>query len=117
MDHNFGANDRVFVQVQRDNGTQATYTDPISPIFNAFSQQPAMNGQISENHTFGANIVNQFILTGQYYSARFGPPNYNAVLAVFPTVIRFLPALFSNMGGMGYIWPQGHNVTAVPGDR
>jgi len=111
VDHNLGANNRVFIQVQRDNGTQATYTDPISPIFNAFSQQPAMNGQLSANRSFGANVVNQFILTGQYYSARFGPPDYNAVLAVFPTVLRFLPALFSNMGGVGNMWPQGHNVT------
>ena len=111
VDHNLGANDRIFVQVQRDNGTQPTYTDPINPIFNAFSQQPAMNGQISENHTFSATVVNQFIFTGQYYSARFGPPDYNAVLAVFPTVIRFTPSLFSNMGGIGYNWPQGHNVT------
>ena len=111
VDHNFGANDRMFVQVQRDNGTQPTYTDPISPVFNAFSRQPALNGQISWNHTLGANTVNQLILTGQYYSARFGPPDYNAVLAVFPTVIRFLPAVFSNMGGMGNLWPQGHNVT------
>jgi hypothetical protein len=111
VDHNLGANDRIFVQVQRDNGTQPTYTDPINPIFNIPSQQPSMNGQISENHRFNANIVNQFILTGQYYSARFGPPDENAVLAVFPTVIRFLPQFFSNMGGMGYIYPQGHNVT------
>jgi hypothetical protein len=111
VDHNLGANDRIFVQVQRDNGTQPTYTDPISPVFNALSQQPAMNGQISENHRFSANMVNQFILTGQYYSTRFGPPDYNAVLAVFPTVIRFLPFLLSNMGGTGYNWPQGHNVT------
>ncbi len=95
VDHNFSANDRIFVQVQRDNGTQPTYTDPINPIFNAFSPQPSMNGQISETHTFGSTAVNQFILTGQYYSARFGPPDYNAVLAVFPTVIRFSPALFS----------------------
>ena len=33
------------------------------------------------------------------------------MLAVFPTVIRFTPALFSNMGGIGYNWPQGRNVT------
>ena len=33
------------------------------------------------------------------------------MLAVFPTVIRFTPSLFSNMGGVGYLWPQGHNVT------
>ena len=94
VDHNIGANDRIFVQVQRDNGTQPTYTDPINPIFNAFSPQPSMNGQISENHVFGPTAVNQIIFTGQYYSARFGPPNVPAVLAVFPTVIRFAPALF-----------------------
>ncbi len=111
VDHTFSENDRIFVQVQRDNGTQPTYTDPISPVFNAFSQQPEMSGQISENHVFGPTAVNQFILTGQYYSARFGPPDYPAVLAVFPTVIRFTPELFSNMGGTGYNWPQGRNVT------
>ena len=111
VDHNFGENDRAFVQVQRDNGTQPTYTDPINPIFNAFSPQPQMNGQLGETHTFNPTTVNQFILTGQYYSARFGPPDYNAVLAVFPTVIRFSPALFSNMGGEGYNWPQGRRVT------
>jgi Carboxypeptidase regulatory-like domain len=111
VDHNISATDRIFVQVQRDNGTQPTYTDPINSIFDAFSPQPSMNGQISETHTFGSTAVNQFILTGQYYSARFGPPDYNAVLAVFPTVIRFSPALFSNIGGEGYNWPQGRNVT------
>ena len=111
VDHNFSQNDRAFVQVQRDNGTQPTYTDPINSIFNAFSPQPQMNGQLGETHTFNPTTVNQFILTGQYYSARFGPPDYNAVLAVFPTVIRFSPALFSNMGGEGYNWPQGRNVT------
>ena len=111
VDRNLGSNDRLFVTLQRDNGTQATYTDPISPVFNAFSPQPALNGQISENHTFSSTVVNQLILTGQYYSTRFGPPDYAAVLAVFPTVIQFAPALFSNMGGTGYNWPQGRNVT------
>jgi hypothetical protein len=111
VDHNFSDKDRIFVQVQRDNGTQATYTDPINPIFDVFSPQPFMNAQISENHTFGPTAVNQFLLTGQYYTSRFGPPDEGAVLAVFPTVVRFAPALFSNMGGTGYNYPQGRNVT------
>jgi Carboxypeptidase regulatory-like domain/TonB dependent receptor len=111
VDHNITSVDRAFVQVQRDNGTQPTYTDPINPIFNAFSPQPQMNGQINYIHTFGPTAVNEFILTGQYYSARFGPPDINSVLGVFPTVIRFSPTLFSNMGGEGYNWPQGRRVT------
>ncbi len=48
VDRNIGSNDRIFVTLQRDNGTQATYTDPISPIFNVFSPQPTLSGQISE---------------------------------------------------------------------
>jgi hypothetical protein len=111
VDRNIGNNDRIFVALQRDNGTQATYTDPISPVFNVFSPQPSLSGQISENHTFSGDVVNQLILTGQYYSSRFGPPDEAAVLSVFPTVIRFAPALFSNMGGMGFNYPQGRNVT------
>jgi Carboxypeptidase regulatory-like domain len=111
VDHIFSEADRIYFQAQRDNGTQPTYTDPINPIFNVFSQQPQMNGQLSETHNFNSTAVNQFILTGQFYSSKFGPPNENAVLAVFPTVIRFNPALFYNMGGMGFNYPQGRNVT------
>ena len=111
VDQNMSDKDRIFVQVQRDNGTQATYTDPINPIFNVFSPQPSFNVQIGETHTFGSTMVNELILTGQYYRSRFGPPDENAVLAVFPTVIGFSPALFSSMGGVGFNYPQGRNVT------
>jgi hypothetical protein len=99
--------------VQRDNGTQPTYTDPINPIFNAFSPQPAMNGQLGENHAFGATAVNQFLVTGQFYSYRFGPPDQNAVLSTFPTTIAFSSTLFNSMGGGGdgRSYPQGRNVT------
>jgi hypothetical protein len=111
VDHNMSDKDRIFVQFQRDNGTQATYTDPINPIFNVFSGQPSFNSQIGETHTFGPTMVNNLILTGQYYTSRFGPPSESAVLAVFPTVLNFMPQLFSNMGGIGFNFPQGRNVT------
>ena len=42
MDHNFAAIRTDLRAVQRDNGTQPTYTDPINPIFNAFSPQPSL---------------------------------------------------------------------------
>jgi hypothetical protein len=58
LDHNFSDKDRVFVTVQRDNGTQPTYTDPINPIFNAIGPQPGMQDQISENHTCGPTALN-----------------------------------------------------------
>jgi hypothetical protein len=70
-----------------------------------------MQAQLGETHTFGATAVNQFIFSGQYYRALFGPPSVDAQRAVFPTSVRFAGTLFSNMGGLDYLWPQGRNVT------
>jgi hypothetical protein len=111
VDHTFSEKDRAYVRIQRDNGTQPTYTDPINPIFNAFSPQPEMNGQISENHTFGATAINQFILSGQFYSARFGSSDPAQVFNTFPTTMRFTGTLFYGLGNESYLFPQGRNVT------
>ncbi len=111
VDQNIGNNDRAYVRVSRDNGTQATFTDPINPAFNAFSNQPQMQGQISETHTFGATAVNQFILAGLYYRAQFGPSNRQQQLSVFPTTIQFTGRPFTTMGGEDWDFPQGRNVT------
>jgi hypothetical protein len=111
VDHNFSDLDRAYVRIQRDNGTQPTYTDPINPIFNAFSPQPEMNGQIAENHTFGATSMNNFILSGQFYSARFGSSNPAAVTSTFPTTVQFSGSLFYGLNNEGYAFPQGRNVT------
>ena len=111
VDHHFSEKDQAYLRLWRDNGTQPTATDPISPIFNVFSPQPQMQAHLGETHTFGSTAVNQLIFSGFYYSARFGSPDEGAVLAAFPTVIRFSPALFSNLGGTTYNFPQGRNVT------
>jgi hypothetical protein len=103
--------DQFFIRLWRDNGTQPTYTDPITPIFNVFSAQPQMQGQISETHTFSPTAINQLIFSAFYYSAFFGSSNEGAALAAFPTVVRFSPQLFSNMGGTNYNFPQGRKVT------
>jgi hypothetical protein len=111
VDHNISDNDRLYGRFQRDNGTQPTYTDPINPIFNSFSPQPEWNTQLSENHTFSATAINQFIASAQYYSARFGPSDPAAVLAVFPTTLQFTGSSFYGMGNFTYRVPQGRNVT------
>jgi hypothetical protein len=113
VDHNFSERDQAYLRLWRDNGTQPTATDPIAPIFNVFSPQPQMQGQIGETHTFSPTAVNQMIFSGFYYSARFGPPDEGAVLAAFPTVIRFLGGAgsISNIGGTTYNFPQGRNVS------
>src|SRR5262249_650132 len=70
-------------------------------------------GQISETHTFSTAAVNQFILSGQWYSAPFAQPNPQAAFSAFPSTLLFANNLFSSMGGLDFIFPQGRNVTQV----
>ena len=119
VDFNATANDRVFLRVLYDKGNQASDTDPISPLFNITSSQPQWQGQLNETHSFGSSMVNQFILSGQWYSAVFSNPDRTATLAAFPTTILFANANIPwfNIGGAAAggagdaFFPQGRNVT------
>ena len=110
IDQTLGSNDRLFGRVQTDHGTQATYTDPINPLFNATSVQPEYQGQLSETHTFGSRAVNQLVFSGQWYSAIFGNLNPTATQAAFPTNLYFNDGSLTTLGGENFLWPQGRNV-------
>jgi hypothetical protein len=119
VDFNASANDRLFLRILYDHGVQAADTDPISPLFNITSNQPQWQGQLNETHTFGATMVNQFILSGSWYSATFDNSDRTATLAAFPTTIFFGNANIPwfNIGGAAAggagdaFFPQGRNVT------
>jgi hypothetical protein len=111
VDQNIGNNDRAFIHFRTDHGVQATFTDPISPLFNAQSNQPQYEGQLNETHTFGPNAVNQFILSGSWYSAVFAPPSVPAALAAMPYTLAFSGNAFATLGGLDNVFPQGRNVT------
>jgi Carboxypeptidase regulatory-like domain len=111
LDQNIGENDRAYIHFRTDHGLQATYTDPISPLFNAQSVQPQYEGQFNENHTFGSSAVNQFILSGSWYSAIFNTPNLAASTAAMPFRLRFSGGAFYDLGQYLNDWPQGRNVT------
>ena len=88
------------------------YTNVISPLFNAQSDQPQWQGQSNETHSFSPTLVNQFIVSGAWYSAIFTNSDRTASLAAFPTTLSFVgPASLSSMGNALYDWPQGRNVT------
>lgn len=111
FDFRLGANDTAFVHMKWDHGVQPTYVDPINPVFNAQSDQPDYEGQLEETHTFSPNVVNQFILSGSWYSAYFLSANQAQATATLPEDIIFGDGSFSNLGGSGYAWPEGRNVT------
>ena len=117
VDYVHSENDRFNWRYWQDRGTQPTYTDPINPGFNQLSVQPQDAGQFSWNHLFSANLVNQLIVGGFYYSAIFGKTA--KPLTLFPTTIGvaaggnscyLLDGNLSCMGGETYRYPQGRNV-------
>ncbi|HEY4900603.1 MAG TPA: carboxypeptidase regulatory-like domain-containing protein [Terriglobales bacterium] len=111
IDWNISNNDRLNGRFRTDHGVQATGTDPINPAFNANSVQPEYEGQITENHIFNSTTVNNFILSGMWYSAIFGPPDIAAALKVFPTTMQFGDGLLATLGGGDSNYPQGRIVS------
>jgi Carboxypeptidase regulatory-like domain len=111
FDFNVTNNDKVFVRLQEDKGIQATFTDPINPIFDAVSNQPEYQGQVSWNRAFGVKSANNLVFSDQYYSAIFTTANLGATLNAFPTTTYFIDGSVTNLGGEDFVWPQGRNVT------
>jgi Carboxypeptidase regulatory-like domain/TonB dependent receptor-like, beta-barrel len=118
VDYVLSENDRLNWRYWQDRGTQPTYTDPINPGFNQLSVQPQDAGQFTWNHLFNANLVNQLIVGGFYYSAIFGTTT--KAVALFPTTIGVQAATntcyllngnLSCMGGETYRYPNGRNVS------
>ncbi len=111
VDQNLGNNDRLFGHFRTDHGFQATVTDAISPLFNLGSRQPQYEGQLEETHSIGVDAVNQFIASGQYYSALFNLNNLQAAQQDLPFRVGFSGGAFSSLGRFLGIVPQGRNVS------
>jgi hypothetical protein len=117
VDHHFSDKDTGYIRVLRDNGFQPTYASPFGPTFNEQSNQPQMQGQVSETHVFGPNTVNQFNGSVLFYAAVFVPSDPNGALAALPTFIGFSGNSFSPIGAWGeppfppgFFFPQGRRV-------
>jgi hypothetical protein len=93
------ANNHLFAHFKVDDGVQASYTDPISPIFNSQSPQKVEDGQLSWTRILGASAVNEFNMSAEHFHIVFSPPNLSATLGVFPTQLIFGDGTFSTLGG------------------
>lgn len=109
IDHNVGPRDTMWYRFQMDNGVQATYTDPINPIFNVRMPVPQTSGSASWVHTFSPLLVNQFTPGFAWSSAIAQPANFVSALQTFPIVLCCGP--FTQMGGANDAWPSGQNIT------
>ena len=116
VDWNMGANDRVFLLVQYDHGQRALYLDPINSVFNAYTNQPWWQGQLSETHAISATAANQFLLAGTYIDQTTSVANPAQTQAVFPTFLGWGAAgdPFYQLGGEDYAYamPTGSKTTS-----
>ena len=110
IDQNIGNNDRLFGHFRTDHGFQASITDVITPVFNLGSTQPQYEGQLSETHSIGATMVNQFVMSGSWYSALFNYKDLPAALKLMPFRVGFAGS-FSSLGRFQSAVPQGRNST------
>lgn len=123
VDYNLSNSDRLFGRFHVDHGQQPTSTDLINPIFSTNSTQPEYDGQLNETHIFGPNVVNQLVISGQWYSAIFVPDGTLAQRqAAMPfATVDFQGPLLSILGGtqggaaVTSNFPQGRNVTQYQG--
>ncbi len=89
VDYNISDKQKLYFRISRDSGTQASFTSPISPVYNRQSVQPWTIPQLNYTYAITTNLVNNFILNGNSYSAVTGPANFAATQAGLPTAFAF----------------------------
>jgi hypothetical protein len=109
VDHDINANNRIWYSANWEKGVQATYTDAVNPVFDAFSTQPQNGAAVGWTHIFGPNLVNDFNPGYYWYSAIFSNNSLTAAKAASP--YEFTGGSFSPIYGDARDWPQGRNVT------
>jgi hypothetical protein len=112
VDYNINPRDTAWFRFQSDTGLQAAWTDPINPVFDAFSPQPLYSFAAGHTHIFSQNLVNYFNPAFSWYESLFGPSNLQKTLSAFPIVLQGTGAnAFSPMGGLDNTWIQGRRAS------
>ena len=108
VDYNINPKDTAWFRFQSDTGLQAAWTDPINPVFDAFSPQPLYSFASGHTHVFSQNLVNYFNPAFSWYESLFGPSNLQRTLSAFPVVLQGTGAnAFTPIGGLDNTWIQG----------
>lgn len=111
-DWNLRDNDQASLLVQYGWGYQATYNDPISPLFDGDSNEPAWQGQLIETHSFASQSANQLLVASSWTGKVIRLANPSKTLAAFPTSLDwFATGSFANLGLIDADLPAGRNAT------
>jgi hypothetical protein len=115
IDYNVDPANILWFRLQADTGLQAAYTDPINPLFDAFSPQPLYSFASGYAHVFSGSLVNYFNPAFSWYESLFGPSNLQQTLAAFPIVLQGggANAPFTPLGGLDNTWVQGRRASRL----
>jgi Carboxypeptidase regulatory-like domain len=112
IDYNINSRDTAWFRFQSDTGLQAAWTDPINPVFDAFSPQPLYSFAAGYTHIFSQHLVNYFNPAFSWYESLFGPSNLQHTLSAFPIVLQGTGAnAFTPIGGLDNTWVQGRRAS------
>jgi hypothetical protein len=116
VDWNIRTEDRTFLWVAYNDGYQASYTDPISPLFNQNSHQPWWQGQLVETHTFGPSAANQLLIGGWQVNGHYASPNFSEALTALPTqlswqVTNTFTTVGSSQGSLSTFSPKQYQIS------
>jgi hypothetical protein len=89
LDYSINDKQKIYFRISRDAGTQASFTSPISPVYNRQSVQPWVIPQLNYTYAITPNLVNNFVLNGNWYSAITGPAEFNLAQTDLPTAFGF----------------------------
>jgi hypothetical protein len=112
VDYNINQKDTAWFRFQSDTGLQAAWTDPINPVFNAYSPQPLYSFAAGHTHVFSQKLVNYFNPAFSWYESLFGPSDFQKTLSAFPIVLEGSGANpFTPIGGLDNTWIQGRRAS------
>ena len=112
IDQKLTSKDDLFFRFKLDHGVQPTAADPLSPAFDANSNQPAWDYQLNWRHVINNNMTNAFTATVSHYVAQFAQ-DVSAWQSEFPYAgTQFGSTVgFSSVNGSVGAFPQGRNIT------
>lgn len=112
IDQKLTSRDDIFFRFKLDYGLQPTTADPLSPAFDANSNQPSYDYQANWRRVFGANSANTFTATISHYVAQFAQ-DISAWQKEFPYggITFGADVGFSNLNDQASYFPQGRNIT------
>ena len=104
IDHEINARQRVYFRISQDWGRQASSTSPLNPAFNKVSDQPWIIPQLNHTFVITPRLVNNFVLSGNWYSVITGVPDFQQAAALAPAGFSLSDG-GANAGGFAGISP------------